>query len=402
VTRPEDSAHACDVLVIGAGLAGVAAALTVIDALPASRVLLVERAAWPRDKVCGCCLNAAGIAVLRSLGVADEIRRAAAPLHAVRLRAGDSQVRIEHSGGWSLDRRTLDAMLVTRAVERGVDFWPASAARVLDRRADAWRVRVARTEGSILVTPRVMLVADGLGGSALADHARFTPRVSPRSRMGLGGTLESVDAGASALASIAPGEIVMHAASAGYVGLVRLPTGSTPTAPPRLALAAALDPQFVRHHGPAGAVEAILSSCGVNLALSATLPLKGTALLTRRRSLLGEANLLIIGDAAGYVEPFTGEGMTWALASGRQAGRLAAEAIAGERPIADLAPAWHQWHRRRIRPRQQLCGVVRAIAHRPVATRVLVRLASAVDPVRQVMQLMANQLVRPYAEHVAP
>jgi flavin-dependent dehydrogenase len=51
---------------------------------------------------------------------------------------------------------------------------------------------------------------------------------------------------------------------------------------------------------------------------------RGTPLLTRRRARVAAEGILVVGDAAGYVEPFTGEGMTWALSTGAAAGTLAA------------------------------------------------------------------------------
>ncbi|MFM9170747.1 MAG: hypothetical protein ACKOTD_11730, partial [Phycisphaerales bacterium] len=63
---------------------------------------------------------------------------------------------------------------------------------------------------------------------------------------------------------------------------------------------------------------------------------RGTPALTRRRACVAAPRILVTGDAAGYVEPFTGEGLGWAIATGAAAGRLAAHMRA--------APdAWRAW-----------------------------------------------------------
>ena len=61
--------------------------------------------------------------------------------------------------------------------------------------------------------------------------------------------------------------------------------------------------------------------------------LRGTGVMTRRRSRLGGHRVLAAGDAAGYVEPFTGEGMAWAVRSAALAAAMlpgAGEAWPGE------------------------------------------------------------------------
>lgn len=70
--------------------------------------------------------------------------------------------------------------------------------------------------------------------------------------------------------------------------------------------------------------------------LFAELSWRGTPALTRRRTRISEERVFVLGDAAGYVEPFTGEGMAWALASGAAVAPLAARAVGEWRP--ELAP----------------------------------------------------------------
>ena len=73
--------------------------------------------------------------------------------------------------------------------------------------------------------------------------------------------------------------------------------------------------------------------------------------------------LLVLGDAAGYIEPFTGEGMAWALAGGAS---IAPLAVAGaERWSPDMGRAWERVHHRTIGRRQTACRWVSRILRRP-------------------------------------
>jgi flavin-dependent dehydrogenase len=99
---------------------------------------------------------------------------------------------------------------------------------------------------------------------------------------------------------------------------------------------------------------------------------RGTPALTRRATRLAGERLFVLGDAAGYVEPFTGEGMAWALAGGLAVAPLAAEAARRWRP--SLARAWAATYRRIVVRRQHVCRAAAAVLRRPLLARALVRL----------------------------
>ena len=152
----------------------------------------------------------------------------------------------------------------------------------------------------------------------------------------------------------------------GYAGMVRLD-------PTTIAVAAALEPQWTRDvGGPFAAVNHVLASAGEHALDLEEHSLMGTGLLSRSRPQLAAAGLLVIGDAAGYVEPFTGEGMTWALASGAAAGAMAATSLDAWSPSAAdaLTRQWTQWHARNIQSRHRLCRAVKWCTRHPLATNV--------------------------------
>src|SRR5258705_8607165 len=110
-----------DVLVVGAGPAGSVAALVLARA--GVRVRLVDRARFPRDKLCGDTLNPGALAILDRLGIADPVRRRATPIAGMTL-SGPGGVRVSADypdgiRGASLTRRDLDLLLLEAATSAG-------------------------------------------------------------------------------------------------------------------------------------------------------------------------------------------------------------------------------------------------------------------------------------------
>ena len=106
--------------------------------------------------------------------------------------------------------------------------------------------------------------------------------------------------------------IHMGVARHGYVGLVRTSDGN-------LHVAAAVDPVALRSDGgPEPLINRILRDAGMStLSGLAAHACRGTLPLTRSSGRLVDNRIFLLGDAAGYVEPFTGEGMGWAHGLGR-------------------------------------------------------------------------------------
>lgn len=347
-----------DAVVVGAGPAGALAAREL--ARRGVTTLLVDRAVFPRGKVCGCCLNRWSLRTLQTVGLGElPARCGAVPLHEVRLATRGPRARLPLPGGVALSRERFDAALVEAAVTAGAHFLPGTRA-VLDGVSRASR-RLLLQQGE-QVTPieaRLVLVADGLAGTLLAGESGLRAEVAAGSRIGAGVIAE---AGPD---FYQPGTIFMACGTGGYTGLVRLEDG-------RLDVAAALDPALVRRAGGLGrAVEGILTEAGLpSLPGLAELGWRGTPALTRQAPRAAE-RLLVLGDAAGYVEPFTGEGMAWALASARALAPLAARGWS-----STLAVEWKAVHHRLIVRRQRLCRLVALALRCPHLTRAMVRVLS--------------------------
>src|SRR3954469_16475559 len=119
-----------DVLVVGAGPAGAIAAIVLARA--GARVRLIDRAAFPRDKLCGDTLNPGTLAVLRRLGLADPVDRDGLEVDGMRITAeGGFDLTAHYPGGLhgrAITRRRFDQMLVEAAIAAGVGFEPSLAA----------------------------------------------------------------------------------------------------------------------------------------------------------------------------------------------------------------------------------------------------------------------------------
>jgi menaquinone-9 beta-reductase len=342
-----------DAIVIGAGPAGSVAAHGIAAA--GARVLVVDRSDFPRWKVCGCCISAWAAAMLRGAGLSAALR-CGVPLEGLRVAARGAEARIRIRGGCVLSRARLDAALLGAAASQGASFLHASAL------VRGGSVLVRAGAESAEVRASAVIAADGLQGSSLREAPEFAARVSGRSRIGLGAVLAG---DALPLGELPPGIISMSCAPAGYAGMVRMEDGS-------IDVAAAVDPGFVRMWPtPAEAVKAILEGAGTRAPRLEDGRFRGTPALTRRRP-VEHGRVLVAGDAAAYVEPFTGEGMAWAIASGLAVAEHVKERLAGRYREGQ----WSREHARLIARRQLACRVVAAALRRPEITRAAVGAAS--------------------------
>lgn len=351
-----------DVLVVGAGPAGAFAARE--TARHGAAVLLVDKAAFPRYKVCGGCLNASALATLNEAALGGlPAALGGNPIHQLRLAVGTRSAAISLPAGIAVSRGAFDAALVKEAVLSGAHFLPQTAASLDGGNHRARFVALQTIQQKAVVQTRIVLAADGIGGSFLKDQDGFEASLAADARIGVGAIIESGPQ------FYQPGTIFMACGAGGYAGLVRVEGG-------RLNIAAALDPCFVRQAGGAGkAVAAMIDEAGLPSIEGLTAPpWRGTPALTRKRRCLAARRLFVLGDAAGYVEPFTGEGIAWALASAAALAPLAREAVKQWAP--SLAIQWAKRHRLLLERRQQRCGLVAKLLRQPAFTRAAVGILS--------------------------
>ncbi|MFM9996067.1 MAG: NAD(P)/FAD-dependent oxidoreductase [Phycisphaerales bacterium] len=387
-TTEQAASRPWDAVVVGAGPAGAIAARELARA--GARVLLADKAAFPRPKVCGCCLNAAALGVLDRVGLGSLVARSGGiPVGEVRIAARTARARVRLPAGAAIARETFDTALVREAVACGVAFLPGANVTV-DQLGETPRLRIGPSGSAQVIRTRVLIAADGLAGRLLGAEHGFPVRVSRAARIGCGVMLD--DRAADRFGGgrgVEPGVIHMACARGGYVGLVALRDRG-------IDIAAAFDPGFVRACGsPGAAAERVLASCSLGAIDGlATAAWRGTPALTRRRHRLQRGSVFIIGDAAGYVEPFTGEGMAWAMASAEAVAPIALDAM--NSPASDIeADVWTAAHHRLIGARMRTCRLVAAGLRRPALTRASVHLAGLVPRIgRAVARRIGNVRAR--------
>ncbi|HEY9870262.1 MAG TPA: lycopene cyclase family protein [Candidatus Obscuribacterales bacterium] len=367
-----------DALVIGAGPAGAFAAYKIAKC--GMSVLLVDRSPFPRYKVCGCCLNAAALKMLAGEGLFAMPELAeAVPLTEYCLSVQGSVLRIRLPAGAALSREQFDTAVLRAAMGAGAHFMPSTAAAVGEAEDQYRLVHIASNGARGTLRARVVIVADGIGGRALASVPGFQPSVSPLSRIGAGTMTWSDQEHYRA------GTIYMACTDGNYVGVVRLPDG-------RLDLAAAFEPRFLKQSGsPGAAAERTLQAAGLApISGIRDLHWQGTVPLNRSRRRIAAYRLFVIGDAALYVEPFTGEGIAWALWSADTVTPLVAEAIKDWR--VDLPERWQSIHHRNIGRHSRVARIVGSVLRQNTVTAGLCKVFGMVPGLAEPLVKYINEL----------
>jgi 2-polyprenyl-6-methoxyphenol hydroxylase-like FAD-dependent oxidoreductase len=179
----------------------------------------------------------------------------------------------------------------------------------------------------------------------------------------------------------------MHVARGGYVGAARGEHGKT-------ILAAALPGELLRRHrSPGAAVISILATTGLDaLGDTSEVCWQGTPALTSRARRVAAERLFVVGDSAGYVEPFTGEGIAWAAECAILVTPLVARAC--ERWTPALAAEWERSYRCQVRRRQLVCQMLAALLRCPWAVSLAMDLVRGCPPVADGLIRRLNQSPR--------
>lgn len=361
------TADAWDTIVIGAGPAGAAAAIEC--ARRGLRVLVIESKQFPRRKVCGGCMNRRSVGFLRGLvGASHAIWQRTVPLSEFRLLHGGKDFGASMPDGMAIDRADLDDALLNFAIDIGVEVLMPATAKVERADADRCMVSVRRGNESLTLSAATVVLACGLGHKNLVPNIDLHQIALPDSRVGIEAILDTYPD------AYRHGTLTMAVGKHGYVGLTQI-TGE------RLHVAAAVDRAALQRMGPAKITAAIMGEALANKAGRAALDVeaalwRGTPPLTAQANRLASNRVFLVGDAAGYVEPFTGEGIRWALHSGIGVTPFIADA--SRRWVPEIAEQWEAWYRTHIRQQQLLCrrlswglkhSTTRWLAHLTLAAR---------------------------------
>ncbi len=312
-------------------------------------VLLLDRQRFPRDKACGDLIAPSVISILSELGIREQLDALSYRIEGVRLTSpsGD-QVRVPapphpHYPNYAcvIKRFTLDQMICRAAVEAGARFLDGTKVYAISEKVDrTLSVETQCSQGRAGYRARVVIVATGASQPLLQSLGLWPARTS-----------------------------LAFAARAYYEGLpgldrdvqirfdgVTLPGGGWvfPLSPGTANVGAGF---FVRtSHTPATAATA-LSSLIAHPTLSPLFqgsrrlgPVKSYPLRTNfHHSQASRGRVLLVGEAAGLVNPLTGEGIRYAVESGY----LASQVVADSFRQGDLSPTALQGYERGLRDRYQ-------------------------------------------------
>lgn len=356
-----------DVAIVGGGPAGSSCAAFCANA--GLRTLLLEREIFPREKVCGDCLNPACWPILRRLQLAERVRTLPHGMLervefigingrtlTVTLPAGDdAEIAIKRS--------QFDQLIMTRARELGATVCEGTTVMALlapNAVTPNWTITAAdRTFES-----RTVIAADGRN-STVARLCHLLPR-SAKERIALQTHLP-----------LPPGfgdRVVLQFLREGY-------SGQAPVGDGQLNLCLVSVP---------ARMSALRSWAEAHFGISREHAWRTITPLTRAPIPAGDRSLLLVGDAARVVEPFTGEGIYYALASGE----LAAEAIIAQhngRDEAEAAANYGAEHARLYRGRLWINRLARAAVLSP---RVASALLEVVRFQPALLRFLTGKIVR--------
>ncbi|TKV60174.1 geranylgeranyl reductase family protein [Nakamurella flava] len=350
-----------DVVVVGAGPAGAAAALSAARVVGPSRVLLLDRHTFPRDKVCGDGIAAEALTELAGLGVdLDELTAGYPPITRLRLTgpAGGIADRDLPDAVRVIPREVFDARLVDAVRGRGIEvrqvhvrgLRASDGGWTLDLRSP--RIHHAASDRGRQIRARVVIGADGAHSVVrrhlLGDHPVRTAlaiRGYPAARPGQDLTQLITMTGEHWPAYAWSFPLGDGRANIGYGELL----GESPVTKAdlmarldRLLPGAAADPTVLWRAHP--------------------LP------LSPARPTVSDGTVLLVGDALSLVNPLSGEGIYYAVRSGALAGAAST--------AADPGRVYRRILRRDLGPHLRATAAVTALLRGPRLLDVGVRAAA--------------------------
>lgn len=359
-----------DAIVIGGGLAGCSAALQL--SRRGHEVALLEKATYPRHKLCGEFLSPEAQSALRDLEVLEAVRAAGAqPVDRAQL-TGPTGTTVEHAlpgTALGLSRYRLDPLLFHRACAVGVDGRPGTKATAVEGTLEEG---FAVEAGGQTLSGRLVLGA--YGRRSVLDRSLDRPFLNETT-----GAV-AFKAHYTGPPGALPEGIEVHAAPGGYCGV-------GPVEDNRANVC------WI------GRTETLQAAGGTPEAMLQALRRRNSALDDRLRplsrvserfeavsqvSLTSKAQFVedvcMIGDAAGMIAPLCGDGMAMALDSARLVAPLADRFLAETRSPAAFRAGYRQEWRTTFGRRLRVGRWVHAAAFRPWATTALLRTCRLLPP----------------------
>ncbi len=359
------------VVIAGGGPAGSATALTLARA--GIDVTIVERAAFPRRKVCGEYLNSGAVAALDALGLGEAIRAIAKPLRGIRLvppHAASLELPFPRAA-LACARADLDAMLLAAARDAGANVIHARVEEIAfaDDRAVGLVVRDESGDRRT-ITAQTIVGADG-SGSLVAKKLGLTMATSGTRRFAVGGHYSGFgDLG---------GYVEMYVGTGAYFAINPLDAAraNVMVVVPDRALAQWSSDVDEGVRGKAADLGRGHRSFAHTARIGARVSVGPLAHRVRAPIAPGA---ILVGDAAGFLNPFTGQGVFLALSGAARASAAIVRSFECRDQEEAAFAAYADWRTSDFRARKRLSQLVNLMIDvPPLAKRAVSRLRQLPD-----------------------
>jgi len=367
------SAPAFDCAIVGGGPAGAATATHL--ARSGLNVAVIDRATFPRGKACGDCISPGANAYLERLGVLDDVRHAAAALVGWRIYGPDGasfETRFDRLTtnplfihAYALDRTIFDSRLLDAARDAGATLLTPAHVTGITNEGAFHRISYRDAAGDVREVRCTLLIgADGLRSivSRRTGLVGRAPRLRKLSLTAHGSHVDGVsDCGE------------LHVIDGATLGIARVARDS-----PNCNVTLVVDSRRYGREVAANAGRFFAAMLPRFPGLRDRLlghdpgPLLGSGPFDRPVRSVIAPGVALVGDAAGYFDPFTGQGLYQAIAGAEHLARRANQAFRAGSPRTPLH-AYARDHAAIVNATRRLQRIIDRVCSSPLLMRRAVR-----------------------------